>query len=66
MGFAPCVSKKIVSDIDTESDDNIASQSLEEGEAVAESEATPTSEVAQTAADLAQQAATKSPSKSKT
>lgn len=55
----------MISDIDTQSDSNIASRSLSEGEEGAVSDVTPTSEVAQPTADSTQQTATKSPSKSK-
>ena len=64
MGFSPGI-KKSVSDIDAQSDDNIASQSLEEGEEESVSDATPTSEVARPTADLTEQTATESPSESK-
>ena len=57
--------KKSVSDIDAQSDDNIASQSLEEGEEESVSDATPTSEVARPTADLTEQTATESSSESK-
>ena len=64
MGFSPGF-KKSVSDIDAQSDDNIASQSLEEGEEESVSDATPTSEVARPTADLTEQTATESSSESK-
>ena len=51
--------------MDTQSDDNIASQSLEEGEEESVSDATPTSEVARPTADLTEQTATESPSRSR-
>ena len=64
MGFSPRI-KKRVSDIDAQSDDNIASQSLEEGEEEAVSEASPTSEEPQPTMDSTQQTATESPSRSR-
>ena len=64
MGFSPRI-KKRVSDIDAQSDDNIASQSLEEGEEESVSDATPTSEVAPPTADLTEQTATESSSRSR-
>ena len=57
--------KKSVGDIDAQSDDNIASQSLEEGEEESVSDATPISDVAQPTADLTEQTATESSSESK-
>ena len=64
MGLSPGF-KKSVSDIDAQSDDNIATQSLEEGEEESVSDATPTSEVAPPTADLTEQTATESPSRSR-
>ena len=64
MGLTPCF-KKRVSDIDKQSDDNIAPLSLEEGEEEAVSDVTPTSEEAQPAKDSTNPTTTKSPSKSK-
>ena len=64
MGLSPRI-KKSVSDIEQQSDDNIASQSLEEGEEESVSDATPTSEVAPPTADLTEQTDTESPSRSR-
>ena len=64
MGFSPRI-KKRVSDIDALSEDNIAKKLLSEGEEEAVSDATPTSEVAPPTADLTEQTATESPSRSR-
>ena len=63
MGFSPRI-KKRVSDIDAQSEDNIAKKVLSEGEEESVSDATPTSEAARPTADLTEQTATKSPSRS--
>ena len=63
MGFSPRI-KKRVSDIDTQSEGNIAKKVLSEGEEEAVSEVSPTSEEPQSAMDSAQQTATESPSRS--
>ena len=63
MGFSPRL-KKSVSDIDTQSEGNIANKVLSEGEEEAVSEASPTSEEAQPTMDSTQQTATESPSRS--
>ena len=64
MGFSPRI-KKRVSDIDAQSEDNIAKKVLSEGEEESVSDATPTSEVAPPTADLTEQTATKSSSRSR-
>ena len=64
MGFSPRI-KKSVSDIDTQSEGNIANRVLSEGEEEAVSEASPTSEETQSATDSTQQTATESPSQSR-
>lgn len=64
MGFSPRI-KKSVSDIDTQSEGNIANKVLSEGEEGAVSEASPTSEEPQPTMDSTQQTATESPSKSR-
>ena len=64
MGFSPRI-KKRVSDIDTQSEGNIANKVLSEGEEEAVSEASPTSEETQSAMDSTQQTATESPSQSR-
>ena len=63
MGFSPRI-KKRVSDIDAQSEDNIAKEVLSEGEEKAVSEASPTSEESQPTMDSTQQTATESPSRS--
>ena len=63
MGFSPGI-KKSVSDIDTQSESNIAKNVLSEGEEEAVSEASPTSEEPQSAIDSTQQTTTESPSRS--
>ncbi len=63
MGFSPRI-KKSVSDIDTQSEGNIAKKLLSEGEEEAVSEVSPTGEEPQPAMDSTQQTATKSPSRS--
>lgn len=57
--------QKSVSDIDAQSEGNIAKKVLSEGEEKAVSEASPTSEEAQPTMDSTQQAATESPSRSR-
>ena len=64
MGFSPRI-KKRVSDIDAQSEGNIANEVLSEGEEKAVSEASPTSEEAQPTMDSTQQTATESPSRSR-
>ena len=64
MGFSPGI-KKSVSDIDAQSEDNIAQKLLSEGEEESVSDVTHTSEVARPTADLTEQAATESPSRSR-
>lgn len=64
MGFSPGI-KKSVSDIDAQSEDNIAKKVLSEGEEEAVSEASPTSEEPHPAMDSTQQTATESPSRSR-
>ena len=64
MGFSPRI-KKRVSDIDAQSEDNIAKKVLSEGEDESVSDATPTSEVSRPTADLTEQTATESSSESK-
>ena len=64
MGFSPRI-KKRVSDIDAQSEDNIAKKVLSEGEEKAVSEASPTSAESQPAMDSTQQTAAESPSRSR-
>ena len=64
MGFSPRI-KKRVSDIDAQSEDNIAKKLLSEGEEESVSDVTHTSEVARPTADLTEQTATESPSRSR-
>ena len=64
MGFSPRI-KKRVSDIDAQSEDNIANKVLSEGEEEAVSEASPTSEEPQPAMDSTQQTTTESPYRSR-